>query len=119
MPGRLAGFFNDELKIGHFYYGFNLIILSYVFNSKLMEEYMPFKNKVSNKDFIFIFALILILISFIIGERSNFIKTFIMLVLFIFFIKLSFNKNKLLIIVGLIVFFVLTINLNQAYKSHY
>ena len=28
MPGRLAGFFNDELKIGHFYYGFNLIILS-------------------------------------------------------------------------------------------
>ena len=119
MPGRLAGFFNDELKIGHFYYGFNLIILSYVFNSKLMEEYMPFKNKVSNKDFIFIFALILILISFIIGERSNFIKTFIMLVLFIFFIKLSFNKNKLLIIVGLIVFFVLTINLNQAYKSRF
>ena len=46
MPGRLAGFFNDELKIGHFYYGFNLIILSYVLNSKLLEKYMPFKNKV-------------------------------------------------------------------------
>ena len=26
MPGRLAGFYNDELKIGHFYYAFILIV---------------------------------------------------------------------------------------------
>ena len=68
MSGRLAGFFNDELKIGHFYYGFNFIILSYVLNSKLLAKYISFKNKENNKEFIFIFALIFILISFIIGE---------------------------------------------------
>ena len=30
MPGRLAGFFHDELIIGHFYYAFVLIILVYL-----------------------------------------------------------------------------------------
>ena len=45
MPGRLAGFFNDELKIGHFYYGFNLIILSYILNSKLLENTFHLKIK--------------------------------------------------------------------------
>ena len=119
MPGRLAGFFNDELKIGHFYYGFNLIILSYILNSQLLEKYLPSNNGISKKDFIFILAIIFVVISFIIGERSNFIKTLTMLILFFIFIKLSFNKNKLLIIIGLIVFFVLIINLNQAYKSRF
>ena len=119
MPGRLAGFFNDELKIGHFYYGFNLIILSYLLNSNLLEKYVTFKNKLDNKDFIFIFALIFILISFIIGERSNFLKTFTMLILFILFIKLRFDKSKLLIVIGLLIFFILTLNFNQGYKSRF
>ena len=30
MPGRLAGFFNDELIMGHYFYGFVLIIISYL-----------------------------------------------------------------------------------------
>ena len=119
MPGRLASFFNDELKIGHFYYGFSLIILSYILNSKLLEKYLLINNEANKKDFIFILALIFIVISFIIGERSNFVKTLTMLSLFIFFIKLSFNKNKLIIIIGLIIFFLLTINFNQAYKSRF
>tara|TARA_Y100001970_G_scaffold255671_1_gene332595 strand:- start:194 stop:997 length:804 start_codon:yes stop_codon:yes gene_type:complete len=119
MAGRLAGFYNDELKIGHFYYGFNLIILCYLLRSKLPEKYILFKNQVNKKDFIFIFALILILISFIIGERSNFIKTLTMLIFFIFLTKLSFNKNKLIILGGLIFFFILTINLNHGYKTRF
>ena len=119
MPGRLASFFNDELKIGHFYYGFSLIILSYILNSKLLEKYLLINNEANKKDFIFILALIFIVISFIIGERSNFVKTLTMLSLFIVFIKLSFNKNKLIIIIGLIIFFLLTINFNQAYKSRF
>ena len=119
MPGRLASFFNDELKIGHFYYGFSLIILSHLLNSKLLEKFLLINNEAHKKDFIFILALIFIVISFIIGERSNFIKTLTMLSLFIVFIKLSFNKNKLIIIIGLIIFFLLTINFNQAYKSRF
>jgi O-antigen ligase len=119
MPGRLSSFFNDELKIGHFYYGFSLIVLSYLLNSKLLEKYLSINNEVNKKDFIFILALIFIVISFIIGERSNFIKTLTMLSLFIIFIKLNFNKNKLVIIIGLIIFFLLTLNFNQAYKSRF
>ena len=119
MDGRLAGFYNDELKIGHFYYGFNLIVLCYLLKSKLPEKYMLYKNQVNKKDFIFIFALILILISFIIGERSNFIKTLTMLIFFIFLTKLSFNRNKLIILGGLIFFFILTINLNHGYKTRF
>ena len=119
MDGRLAGFYNDELKIGHFYYGFNLIVLCYLLKSKLLEKYMLYKNQVNKKDFRFSFALSLILISFIIGERSNFIKTLTMLIFFIFLTKLSFNRNKLIILGGLIVFFILTINLNHGYKTRF
>ena len=38
IHGRLAGFFNDELIIGHFYYAFILIIISFII------KYIPFEN---------------------------------------------------------------------------
>mgnify|MGYP000031157444 FL=1 len=119
MPGRLAGFFNDELKIGHFYYGFCLIILSYLINSKFLKQSNFIKYKLSKENIIFICIFIFIIMSFIIGERSNFIKTLIMLGLFIFFIKLNFNKKKLTLVFGIIIIFFLTINLNQGYKSRF
>ena len=60
--GRLVGFMGDQLKIGHWYVCFSLIILSRYFNQ--------------NKKFFFI-LLLSIIISFIIGERANFIRLFI------------------------------------------
>ena len=119
MPGRLAGFFNDELKIGHFYYGFCLIILSYLINSKFLKQSNFIKYRLSKENIIFICIFVFIIMSFIIGERSNFIKTLIMLSLFIFFIKLNFNKNKLALIFGIIIIFFLTTNLNHGYKSRF
>ena len=60
--GRLTGFMGDQLKIGHWYLCFSLIILANYFN----------QNK------IFYFLLLLsIFVSFIIGERANFIRLFI------------------------------------------
>ena len=119
MPGRLASFFNDELMIGHFYYGFSLLMVSYIIKSKFLEKYLPISDQSNNKDYIFILGLLIILISFIIGERSNFIKTLTMFILFFIFIKLNINRNKIIIIIGLIFFFLLTINLNQGYKSRF
>tara|TARA_B110000858_G_scaffold184362_1_gene225497 strand:- start:319 stop:1575 length:1257 start_codon:yes stop_codon:yes gene_type:complete len=66
--GRLVGFMGDQLKIGHWYLCFSLIILSQYFN-----QYK-----------VLIFLLILsIIISFIIGERANFIRLFIAITFFL------------------------------------
>ena len=74
IPGRLTSFTGSELVIGHFFSAFCLIILSFI--------HLNYKNKSIN---IFI-ALFFILISFLIGERSNFIKTIIICTIFIVFI---------------------------------
>ena len=60
--GRLVGFMGDQLKIGHWYLCFSLIILANYFNQ--------------NKLFYFL-LLLSIFVSFIIGERANFIRLFI------------------------------------------
>ena len=116
IPGRLASFFNDELKIGHFYYSFGAIILSYLLSSEHLNQFKHITNK---KNIIFIFAFVFILISFLIGERSNFIKTFIMLVLFIFLIKLTFDKKKILFFICLILIILSIINFSKGYKTRF
>ena len=64
-PGRIASFLNDELKIGHFYSALLFIAIS-----------TAIKN--SQKLLTILILLILgIIISFLIGERANFIKTFL------------------------------------------
>ncbi len=70
-PGRIASFTGDEMKIGNFYFAFVFICLSF------------FKEK-NEKLFLFLFLSFLI-ISLLIGERSNFLKTLIMYFIFILF----------------------------------
>ena len=73
MIGRLSGFLNQELKIGGFYYGFILIALSFIY------------QKYKNLPLLYFFTAIFLLCSFLIGERSNFIKVILIVSLFIFF----------------------------------
>ena len=69
FDGRLGGVMGEELKIGHFYSAFVLIILLNL-NSIIKKNF--------NKDYIFYSIVILfLLVSLIIGERSNFVKTFL------------------------------------------
>lgn len=78
MPGaRLASFTGVESVIGNFFSGFILIFLSY-FNYRYPN----------NRFFNFLLAIFVIGISLIIGERANFIKTFVI----IFFLLLLFIK---------------------------
>jgi O-antigen ligase len=83
MPGRIASFFGDELVVGAFYHGFVLFFLSYCF-----LELKPRNN-------ILIFLILgTLLISFLIGERTNFIKSFISIILFVSLaIKINFKKK--------------------------
>ena len=63
MPGRLTSFFGDELVVGGYFSAFSLIILAFM------------QNTLKNKNLGFLFLILIIFVSFIIGERSNFIKT--------------------------------------------
>ncbi len=93
FEGRLSGVLGDELKIGHFYSAFIIIIL---FNFKEI-----IKNKFG-KDYIFYIGLTMFLIiSLIIGERSNFIRILLMILLFMFFVD---RKNLLKKIISLVFF---------------
>jgi len=106
-PGRLSGFLDQELKIGNFYYGFILIALSFVY-----------KNY-RNKQIFFILAIFFIFISFVIGERSNFIRSAFLLILFLLiFIENSWWK-KIFILLSSIIFIFVIINSNPYYKARY
>ena len=108
IPGRLGGFTGSELVIGNYFSAFVLLTLSF------------FYRNYYNKNILNIFiAIILILIAFLIGERSNFIKTLIIICLFVFFIY-EFNlKHKLFSIILLVCCFALFLNLNENYKIRY
>ena len=91
FDGRLGGVLGQELKIGHFYSAFVLFAL--------FSFYEILKKK-SNKDVLFYFIIILFLfVSLIIGERSNFVKTFLILFLFIFLIDNKKYKKKIFSII--------------------
>ena len=85
-PGRLASFTGDELKIGGFYFGFILLSLFFLIEKK--------------KHLIYFFSLTFFIVALLIGERSNFIKIFIMYSFFlIFFFKAYFFKKTIMVII--------------------
>ena len=88
MPGvRLASFTGTESVIGNYFYGFALICLSY------------FQNNFSQKKCLNIgLAIFFIIISFIIGERANFIKTFIIITFFTLFVYDFKFKSKIFLL---------------------
>ncbi len=104
-PGRIASFTGDELKIGGYYFGF--ISLSILF----------IKNK--NIKFTFLLAIIFLIIALLIGERSNFIKIFIVFILYlIFFLKIP--KLKKMMVVSLITILPIILILNShSFKTRY
>ena len=107
---RVVSFFKDELIVGGFLNGFYLILIGFLFNE--------LKDK---KKFIFGFALIILILYAILlsGERSNAIKAFIGLFLFLSFMK-SFNlKTKIILLSGTIILLVFTIMNSYFLKIRY
>ena len=107
MPGRIASFSGDELNIGHYFSAFCLFFLSYI--------YLNYKNNSLN----LIVAIFLVAISFLIGERSNFVRTISIILLFIVFINEIKIKFKILSFSSLIILFLLILNSNPDYKLRY
>ena len=111
MPGRLASFTGNELVIGNFFSAFCLIFLSYI------SIKYPKKNNI-----IIFLSLVLIFVSFLIGERANFIRTFLMISLFFIFVVDYKYKTKLLfifVIFSLIPLLITNLKDDNIYKSRY
>ena len=107
MPGRLAGFLNQELKIGHFYSAFMLIVVStyYSLSNKHKSTYLII--------FLFLF------VSFLIGERANFLRTLIITIIFIFIFERKKLNKKIITMTFLIITAGLIINFNDKYKTRF
>ena len=107
LVGRVASFFGDELVVGAFIYGFSLFFISFL----IMQN--------TNNYIIAISILSVIIVSFLIGERSNFIKLFISIIFFsMFAIKTKF-LNKILTFLVLICFVFGILKFNEDYKHRY
>jgi len=118
IPGRLSGFLDQELKIGHLYSGLILISLSfiYLYSKKFQKENNNFFIKTINKNIFYIFLIIFLFISLIIGERSNMLKTLIISSMFLFFFEKKKYYIKIVsIFVGILIFITVTFN-NEGYK---
>ena len=103
--GRLAGFMGDELKIGHWFLCFSLIILS------------NFTKQ--NKKFLFLLFASVIM-SFLIGERANFIRLFLALFILITFTQLiSFKKIFIILFSLFLIFFYIFGNSTNVKVSTY
>ena len=108
LDGRIASFFGDELVVGTFYHFFSLIILSYFV-----------KNKYPN---LFVISLIIaiISISFMIGERANFIKLFFSILLFSFLIlEINFIKKAGLVCLTLLIISIIFYSNDSLKKRYY
>ena len=109
MPGaRLASFTGKEMVIGNYFYGFVLIFLSYFYNNFSKKKYLNL-----------LLATFFILISFIIGERANFIKTFAIISLFIFFIYDFKLRYKIFLLITLTFILIAFVSSNEKYKLRY
>ena len=109
MPGaRLASFTGKEMVIGNYFYGFVLIFLSYFYNNFSKKKYLNL-----------LLAIFFILISFIIGERANFIKAFAIISLFIFFIYDFKLRYKIFSLITLTFILIAFVSSNEKYKLRY
>jgi len=107
MPSRLTSFLKDELVIGYYFIGFALF------------AYVTLEEKIDNKLISFLILMCLIILSFLIGERANFIKFFIACFTFLMVASEINIKKKLfsLAVVVSIIFFI--IQSNAIYKSRF
>lgn len=107
-PGsRLGSFTGKESVIGNYYLGFCLIALSYA------------KNYSKIKNLSLLLGILFIMMSFLIGERANFIRTIIVIILYQFFLHETKIRYKILSIILLIISFLTILNFNPEYKKRY
>lgn len=112
FEGRLSGVMGNELKIGHYYYSFILISLIYIY-----EKLASLPNKKQSKYLFYLIFLFFICISFIIGERANFIRLILMSIIFIFLFDDSEFLKKIISLTFLLVFCI-SVTISKPYYKY-
>ena len=102
---RIASFTGDELIIGGFYYGFILIAVSCILKNNSKKLYL--------------YLILFVITSILIGEKSNYIRVFFITSLFLFFISTLRIKKILLSIIFLFLTLVSTVNFNQSLRESF
>ena len=109
IPGRIASFFGNELIVGSFFLCFAVIYIATI--AKLIKKNFNLK--------LTLLIIFLISLSFLIGERANFIKFFIISIFLLSFAIKSSVKLKIFISISIICILFLSLNLNQDIKYRY
>ena len=104
---RVSGFMGEELKAGALLLPFGFIVIGYFLNNKNLNK----------EGLLILFSLIITI--FITGDRSNFIKSIIILIFLLFFIdKYLIKRTIYLFIIALsLIFLILTTN--NVFKERY
>ena len=98
---RIVSFFKDEPIVGSFVNGFFLIVIGFLLN----------KYNLSNKNIIFLFAIIMLLTVILTGERSSSIRLILSLALFILFIySISLKKKIVFLLSSVIILTIVILN---------
>lgn len=106
-PSRLGSVSGNESNIGYFFSGFSMFFLTF------------FYYKFKSKKIIFLIYLLIITISFLIGERSSFIRIFLAINLLLVFL-IKFNLKYLLINIFATFIIIFTVfSLSDEFKSRY
>tara|TARA_B100001250_G_C19799974_1_gene790558 strand:+ start:281 stop:1519 length:1239 start_codon:yes stop_codon:yes gene_type:complete len=117
MYGRLSGFFNDELIAGHYFYAFILIILSFIY--KILNNLNLHYKNIHIVNLFYPIIFLFFSVSFLIGERSNFIKISAMIFLFIFLFDKKFFVKKIILLFSMMIIFLSVINFHPDYKDRF
>ena len=107
--GRISSFLGKELKIGHFFLGFAPLSLAYIYS----------KDKFNKENLLIFLFIIFNIISFIIGERSNFIRFFFSTLIFLILTYKIKTKKIIFVIFILFAITISTINSNNHYKTRF
>jgi len=109
---RIVSFFKDEPIVGGYINGFYLVIVGYLFyiNNEASNKY---------KNLILIFSIFFLVAIILTGERSNTIKAIFGFLLFYFFNDYFKFKEKIFLILLLILMFILLFNTSSFLKLRY
>ena len=104
-PTRIASFLGNEIKIAHFLLGFSFLCLGF-----FLQSFSKDSRKIK---LLALLILLLILIgSFVTGERSNFIKTLFCSLIVLFFFDKKFIKYKIIFGVSAVILMITFLTLS-------
>ena len=103
--GRIASFTNDELIIGY------IVSFLFIFSSASLYKKTHYK-------YFYIISILILIISFIIGERSNFLKLFLLILAFYLINLIYFEKLKLRIFLWIVPIFIILLTSSYEFSKN-